>query len=369
MTDHHVVVGEDAREKWRRGAQARIIEMGGVDVVRLVDEDAKKHDEAIDLDPSEFRGLSLIDLAREALGLDRVRTVGMLPMEIFGRALIQRGASGWLGEFQSLLENTVHRVALAAYRTVPNTWPRFCAPGCVPNFLAQTRPRFEDVRLEPLNDRGEFSRRTPAGDSEGSESIKAEPRNDHEWIGISRVALMNNDVGPSLRFASGRGMLAGSWIESAVYELLASNDGLGPRMSDGRTLFHQFHRNITLDAPLSDDAIAQDRRAMASGDYRYLRPSVLVLSEGQPQVSTVIEKQFDYVVHTARVNGTRRYLFASPNTAPTIEVAFLEGQQQPSIELAQAPSPDGLMWKIHLVYGVAARNWCSAITNAGCARS
>ena len=45
---------------------------------------------------------------------------------------------------------------------------------------------------------------------------------------------------------------------------------------------------------------------------------------------------FRDVVDTPRLSGTRRYLFADPAVAPVIEVAFLNGQESPVIETADA---------------------------------
>jgi hypothetical protein len=70
-------------------------------------------------------------------------------------------------------------------------------------------------------------------------------------------------------------------------------------------------------------------------------------------------------VDTPRLSGTRRYLFADPNIAPVLEVAFLNGVQTPYMESEETFDVDGMRWKIRHDYGVAAIDWQGAVTNAG----
>lgn len=51
--------------------------------------------------------------------------------------------------------------------------------------------------------------------------------------------------------------------------------------------------------------------------------------------------------------------------APALEVAFLDGNQAPYLELQNGFSVDGSQWKVRLDYGVAAVDWRGAVTNAG----
>jgi hypothetical protein len=74
---------------------------------------------------------------------------------------------------------------------------------------------------------------------------------------------------------------------------------------------------------------------------------------------------FRGVVDTPRLTGTRRYLFADPALMPTIEVAFLDGVQEPFLEMQEGWRVDGTEWKVRLDYGVAAVEFRGAETNAG----
>jgi hypothetical protein len=65
------------------------------------------------------------------------------------------------------------------------------------------------------------------------------------------------------------------------------------------------------------------------------------------------------------MTGTRRYVFASAQTAPVIEVAFLDGNQEPFIEQQAGFTVDGTQYKARLDFGVAAIDHRGATTNAG----
>jgi hypothetical protein len=70
-------------------------------------------------------------------------------------------------------------------------------------------------------------------------------------------------------------------------------------------------------------------------------------------------------VDTPRLAGTRRYLFADPTEAPVVEVASLDGAQEPFLEQQEGFDVDGSRWKVRLDYGVAAVDFRGAVTNAG----
>jgi hypothetical protein len=63
--------------------------------------------------------------------------------------------------------------------------------------------------------------------------------------------------------------------------------------------------------------------------------------------------------------GTRFYMFADKTMAPVVEVAFLDGNQEPYIELQQGFEVDGAAYKVRLDYGTAVIDYRGAVTGAG----
>lgn len=381
--------GADERDKFLRGASDWIVERAAVG--DMVSAHAKTRGEAGKVDGGEFRGMRMLDLARMCLERAGVKTRGMLPMNLIAAALDQRAAIGVgaasTGDFPVLLENTLHKVLLAAYATTPDTWTQWCMTGSVSDFRPHKRLRMGSFgSLQTVNEGGEFANKSIPDATK--ESITAATKGN--MISITRQALINDDLSAFNQLATMLGRAARLSIEVDAYNLLALNAGLGPVMNDGLTLFHATHNNISTGAALTASAIDADRVKMAQqtdpsgNEILDLRPSVLVIPIGLGGLARQINNgQYDFdasnkfqipnkvlglfqgIVDTPRLSGTRRYIFASPSIAPTVEVAFLDGQQQPFMEQQMGFRIDALEWKVRLDYAVGGIDFRGAITNAG----
>jgi ATP-dependent protease ClpP protease subunit len=329
-----------------------------------------------------YRGHKLLDMARASLSRAGIKTDGMGQMELVAAAFTQ-GTS----DFPILLENTMHKALQSAYALQALTWSRFCATGSVGDFRAHNRYRLGSFgTLDALNELGEYTNKSiPDGEKA---SITAATKGN--IINLSRQAVVNDDLGAFVGLAAMLGRAAGRTVEADVYALLALNAGLGPVMGDGKTLFHADHGNITSAAALAMAGIDADRVAMASqkdvsgNDYLDLRPAVLVVPIGlggtarsineaqyDPDTANKLQKPnvvnglFRDIVDTPRMTGTRRYLFADASEAPVLEVAFLDGVQEPYLERQDGFDVDGSRFKVRLDYGVGAIDYRGAVTNAG----
>ena len=334
------------------------------------------------LSSNPYRGDRLLDTARASLQRAGVSVSGMTPMEVVAAAFTQ-GTS----DFPVLLENAMHKTLQAAYATAALTWNRFCATGSVSDFRAHNRYRTGSFgSLDAVNELGEFVNKSiPDGEKA---SITAGTKGN--IINLSRTAIINDDLGAFVGLSNMLGRAAARTVEADVYALLALNSGAGPTMGDGKALFHADHGNITTGAAITMAAIDLDRVAMASqkdvsgNDYLDLRPSVLLVPIGlggtarsindaqyDPDTANKLQKPnivnglFRDIVDTPRMTGTRRYLFADPSEAPVLEVAFLDGNQNPYLELQNGFDVDGARYKVRLDYGVGAIDYRGAVTNAG----
>jgi hypothetical protein len=388
-TRNTIAIGEDAKAKWLRGATNWLLVRSGMAGTVAKHEGVKESD----LAAGEFRGMSLLDLARESL-LNAGRTVrGMDRMRLIGEALTLRDGgmiNQGTSDFAVLLENALFKVLQAAYATTPDTWRRFCAQSSVVDFRVNPRYRMGNFSvLDSLNEQGEFKQKG-ISDAEKA-TIQAATKGN--IIAISRQAIVNDDMNFFSQVPARMGRAAALSVEVDVYALLALNSNTGPSMPyDSTVLFHANHGNISTGAALSAAAIDADRVAMASqkepngNDYIDLRPAVLLVPVGLGGVARVInQSQYDPdtvanksqmkpnvvaglfrdVVDTPRLTGTRRYLFADPAIAPVLEVAFLEGQSAPVLESQDGWRVDGAEMKVRFDYGVAAVDHRGAVTNAG----
>lgn len=334
------------------------------------------------LSSNPYRGDRLLDTARASLQRAGVSVSGMTPMAVVAAAFTQ-GTS----DFPLLLENVMHKTLQAAYDNAALTWNRFCATGSVSDFRAHNRYRTGSFgSLDAVNELGEFTNKSIPDGEKGS--ITATTKGN--IINLSRTAIINDDLGAFVGLSNMLGRAAARTVEADVYALLALNSGAGPTMGDGKALFHTDHGNITTSAAITMAALDLDRVAMASqkdvsgNDYLDLRPAVLLVpiglggtarsindAEYDPDTANKLQKPnivnglFRDIVDTPRMTGTRRYLFADPSEAPVLEVAFLDGNQNPYLELQNGFDVDGARYKVRLDYGVAAVDYRGAVTNAG----
>ena len=382
-----VVPGEDERDKYVRGVGAWLFQKSGVtDIVR----EARKADpdnprlRDTAFDPGEFRGMSLLDLARQDLERRAVSTRGMSKLDVAGMAF--RGVAGAqsTSDFAVGLEVALHKTLLAAFTVTPDKWRRFCAVGTVSDFRAHDRYRTGYLAaLDTVVQGGEFTNATLPDATK--ESITAVTKG--KIIALTRQAIVNDDMGMFSRVITQMGRAASLSIEADVFAELALNAGLGPAMNDGDTLFHANHNNLGGGAALSITAIDADATVMAAqtdasgNEILDLSPAVLVVPRGlQGLALQVNEAQFEDftdglpnrvlglfrdVVGTGRMTGTRRYMFADPAMEPVIEVAFLDGQQEPFLESMDGWRVDGIEWKVRLDYGVSGVGFRGALTDAG----
>lgn len=374
VVGNHIVVVEAGRERFMADASNAIM-------ARAAARDDKGV--AIKADSSNpLRGYKLLDLARACLQNAGVKTDGMSQLQIVAAAFTQSTS-----DFPILLENTMHKTLQQAYATAADTWTRFCAVGSVSDFRAHPRYRVGSLgNLDALNELGEFKNKSiPDGEKA---SITAGTKGN--IINISRQMIINDDLGAFIGLAAMLGRAAKRTIEADVYALLALNGGLGPTMSDTKSLFHADHGNIGSAGALSVALIDELRQKMASqkdissNDYLDLRPAVWLGPMGSGGSARVInDAQYDPdtanklqrpnmvrglyrdVVDTPRLTGTRFYTFADPSEAPVIEVAFLDGVQDPYLEMEQGFDVDGARYKVRLDYGVGAMDYRGAATAAG----
>jgi ATP-dependent Clp endopeptidase proteolytic subunit ClpP len=327
---------------------------------------------------------TLLSLAEASLARAGVSTSHMSKMDVVAAAFTQGTA-----DFPILLETAMHKTLQQAYALAPDTWSRFCKIGSVTDFRANGRYRVGGLsNLDTVNEFGEFKNKSIPDGEKGSVTATTKGN----IINLTRQAIVNDDLGAFIGLAASLGRAARRTVEAAVYALLAENSGLGPTQSDNQPLFHSNRKNVGIGAALTVASIDADRAVMAAQtgvggtDYLDLRPAILLVPTGYAGTARVInDAQYDPdtanklqrpnavrglfrdIVDTPRLAGTRYYMFADPAEAPVIEVAFLDGVQEPAIEMERGFDVDGTRYKVRLDFGVAAIDWRGAVTNAGTA--
>jgi len=377
------VEGQDQRDKFVRGVSAWLFEKAGTGMVERAHKMGAKGFEKIELDGGEFRGATLVDIAR--MCLERAKpgsTRGIYDR----KKIVEMAFRASTGDFAVLFENVMHKFMRASYATQENTWRRFCGVDTVSDFRASNRFLNGSFGTLPVvAENAEFQQQEIP---DGSKlTVSTETRG--AIIGLSRQAMINDDMGALTDLVTRFGASAQRTIESEVYRLLNLNSGLGPDQTDTDPFFHNASRgNVSTGAALTVAAIDADRVHMAAqmdadaNDYLDLKPSILLVAPGNlakakvinasaydhtstdAQKPNAVQGLFSDIVDSPRLAGNRRYLFTAQKDA--IKVVFLEGSGEgPVMESQDGFEVDGTQWKARIDVKVNFFDPKHALTNAG----
>jgi hypothetical protein len=330
----------------------------------------------------EWRGLSLIEMARGWLEAEGVRVRGLSRDEVATRALHSTS------DFSAILAGVTNKTLRNAYDTAPRTYPAIARRTTVADFKLVHRLQLgEAPQLERVNQSGEFKRGTIG---EAQETYRIETFG--KVIGITRQVLINDDLDAFTRVPALFGTSAATLESDVVWGIFTAN----PAMADGNALFHANHKNLAgAGAALDVAGLAKARTAMAQQrgldgkTILNVRPSFLVvptaleLSAEQLLAQNIVPaKAADVVPSSIRSlaviaeprldpasGAVPWYLVASPAAIDTIEYAYLEGQEGVALETRMGFDVDGVEIRARLDFGAKAIDWRGLYKNPGVALS
>lgn len=325
----------------------------------------------------EYRGMSLLELAREFLANAGVNVRGFSRDEIATRALHSTS------DFPEILSAVTNKTLRQAYDAYPRTFVAFCRQVLATDFKAMNRVQIgEAPQLLKVNESGEFKRGTIA---ESKESYRIETYG--RVVGITRQVLINDDLDAFTRIPAMYGTAIATLESDVVWAIITANAA----MADGVALFHATHKNLAgSGAALSVTTVGDGRAAMAKQTgldkktVLNVRPSFLIVpaalelaAEQLIAQNLVPAKSGDVVPQSIRTltpiseprldnaSATAWYLAANPAQIDTIEYAYLEGQQGAYIETRNGFDVDGVEIKCRLDFGAKAIDWRGLYKNAG----
>jgi ATP-dependent protease ClpP protease subunit/phage major head subunit gpT-like protein len=328
-----------------------------------------------------YMGLSLIEMARASISAAGGRPAGMSPEDIAGAALNRRGYMASAGlqttsDFPLLLANVARKVLLDAYEQAPQDWRPLVRVVSHSDYKPVSYLRMSEA--PELLRTGEHQPYTYGGVSENGESFAIS-----KWgrmIGITREALVNDDLGALTRFPEMFGRAASYAMTTAFWSILTSN----PTMSDGVSLFHANHGNLAgTGGAINATTIAAARKAMRvqkglEGRPIVVQPRYLVVSpdketEAQQFLQTInnadnttniFRNSLDLIV-SPFLTGNAWYLMADPAAQEGIFFAFLNGVQAPDVREEEDITIDGMSLRVRLEFGAAPIDWRGLYRNPG----
>lgn len=325
----------------------------------------------------DFRGYSIVDLARARLSQFGKSTSGMSRADVVQAALTT-------SDLPDLLANVASKSVMngfsAEHAVTHTAWTQ---QSTLVDFKTGKRVALSEAPgLLEIKERGEYENGSL---SDAAESIQLKTYG--RIVSLSRQMLINDDLGELTRVPEAMGMAARRTESDIVYTLLTSN----PTMRDSVALFHANHSNLvsagsgaapsvtTLGAAR---AAMKRQRGLAGESFLNIEPrffivpvtlqdhaAMLAASITPLSVDEVVPEWIKQltIISDPRLDensATAWYLAADPMLHSTIDVAHLDGEPV-FLDQQNGFATDDLRLKVRLDVGAAAVDWRGLYKNAG----
>jgi len=196
---------------------------------------------------------------------------------------------------------------------------------------------------------------------------------------VNYEAIVDDDLGQVKRLPKNLASAALRTIYKKIFDIFTTN----PTMGDTVQLFHASHNNLDTLTFSADNLLTSIQNMMAQQDPdtndtlnivpRYILASRLLMHQiaevllspvkittsYDATVPSILKELYkiELIVPEHWTSATAWYLLADPTEYPTIEVGFLDGQEEPEIWVANQPtvgtmfSDDKLQYKVRHIYG------------------
>lgn len=372
-TEQHVRIegGEDLR---RRGAREGMLNA----LLHRADPRNKLDDNG-----RQYRGMSLLDMARESLGIIGVETRGMPKMEVAALALgISTRSSMSTSDFPLILADVANKTLRKAYDESPATYLPISRRVTLPDFKKVKRHQLgEAPQLKKVLEGGEFTRGS-IGEGKEEYALATYGR----VVSFTRQALVNDDMDAFSRVISLFGRSARDLEGDLVWEQITSN----PTMGDGVALFHSTHANLGTAGAISVTTIGEARKLMRKQkgldgkQFINVMPKYLIVPA---EKETLADQFISTAAFVAATNSEKNpfagrlqvvaeprldansttawYVAADPGQIDIIEYGYLEGEEGPVVETRIGFDVDGLEMKCREDFAAKVIDHRGLVKNAG----
>ncbi|MDR0337074.1 MAG: Mu-like prophage major head subunit gpT family protein [Planctomycetaceae bacterium] len=330
----------------------------------------------------EYSGIGLQEFIQLAFGGDRLPSYRREPNRWLKLAFSSMS-------LPKILSGIAHKTLLEGYNSIDETWKKIVKFGSVNNFYKHERYRMlTNFTFEKLSPDGEF-KHGKLGEENYEQSIDS--------FGImftlTRKMIINDDLGAFMDIPLNIGRGAAIAINDAVWQTFLTGKTL-----DGKPIFDTSHSNILSNTMLDVDGLTEaethfltqempkidkkDKARPLNIPAKYLivptalkvKAEILMKSlvlDGATELSgntnphsgkfEVISSPYLQSGNYDGSSASNWYLMTDPNRLAGIEIAFLSGKQQPTVESADADfSTLGVQFRGFIDFGVSAQD-CKAV--------
>jgi hypothetical protein len=329
----------------------------------------------------EYRGMSMMEMGRDALERAGANTRGMDRVQLAQAALnVDRRAVGMhsTSDFPTILGNTINRSLNREYVIQERTFLPWAHRGTAQDFRDMTRVSLGEFSdFKEVKEGGEYEYGTIGEGGEKYRVVKYGKIIAYTW-----EMMINDDLGAFSRIPRAIANAAARKQSDIVYGILTGN----PNMADGKPLFHADHKNISTAAAIGIDSFGAMRKGMRTQkgidgkEFLNLTPEFLITGPNNEQLALqYTSTQFTAATPGAvnvwaglvkpiiepRIADNSWFFAASPNAIDTIEYAFLEGQGELFTTQREGFEVDGVEIKARMVFGAKALDFRGLAKNAG----
>lgn len=321
---------------------------------------------------NRYNNMTLRELARASLDGRGIGVASLNTMNMLGLAFTHTSS-----DFGSILMDAAYKSILQGWETADETYQLWTKKGRLSDFKVSNRvgmgsfPSLREVRP------GAEYKHVTVGDY--GETIQLATYG--EIFSINRQAIINDDLDALTRIPKLMGEAARATIGDLVYAIL--NDS--PKMKDGKPLFDASRNNLFgAGSKMSVEAFSAAQTAMrlqqavvakgAAGRPLNIKPEFvlcpvalenkakqIIRSASVPgaDVNAGIDnpiRDFAKVISDPRLDAksAAAYYLVAKQGSDTIEVAYLDGVEQPYFETHEGFTSDGIATKVRIDAGVSA---------------
>ncbi len=327
----------------------------------------------------EFIGMSLKELAKDCVARSGEQSERRLNdvEELMRSALVPNSA------FVSVINNTMGAVLSDGYSTANTTFQQWAGKGSNPNFKASNRYR--------LSAAGDFYEIPQNGEFKNSEvtdeGVATRLKTFGKKFAFGRQTIIDDDLGTIARALQAQVRSNKRFINAKVYEALTASSSI----YDGKALFHNDHKNLGTAGELSIETINELlikmalQKDMSGKEQLNITPAFLLVpvalqmaagrliySAADPSgnnsgVANPMQNKLSIIADAALDAKSAKafYLAASPADVDTIEVTYLNGKEEPTLESNVSFERLGIEYRLYHDFSVSVLDYRGLAKNAG----
>lgn len=374
-----IEMGADERDKFRlAAAHGTMLRMG----IKPDDKPAPGYE--------EFRGLRMHELAKVCLERAGQSTRGLSPADVAENVLRLSGGGMSTSDFGAIFRDAAHKRLQNSFEEAGSTWRPWCSIVPATDFKDMYGVALSEAPdLDLIDEHGEYQ--------EASLRDKQERYHVGKYgklVGITLEMIVNDDLRAFLRLPKLFGAAAARKESDIIYSLLTSSPVM---LETDKALFDPAHKNLASGADVGGitggvaGTLDAARRAIRlqkgqQGALLNLIPKYLLIPSTYETAADVILRSLSSTeagqnsgvknpwegkltpVVDARLDNASAdawYMVADPAQVDTVEVAFLDGVEQPTLSEHEEYRTDALVWKIRHIFGAGIMDYRGFYKNPG----